>query len=134
MRDIFGGGIEPYPKSREDVAKRYRITTNGIRYRVEHLFVVSPLRWASKDQEEWLPVSNGFPSLMFAENQMTKEIDAEWDQYMEWKPIEDKCICTKVCDCQSPDTNPALVSMECPIHNDDPDPNPECPIHKDGKI
>jgi len=47
------------------------------------------------------------------------------------------CICTKVCDCQSPPPDDWdgegdhcwLMSNECPIHNDFPDPNPECPIH-----
>ena len=134
MRDIVGPGVEPRPKNREDVAMRYRITTNGIRYRVEHLLAVSILRWAAENKEEWVPVSDGFSSLMFAENQMAREIDIEWDHYTEWKPIEDKCICTHICDCQSPDSNPAMVSNECPIHNDDPDPSPECPVHKEGKI
>lgn len=39
------------------------------------------------------------------------------------------CTCPTECDCASPDTNPALKSMHCPIHNDDPDPNPDCPRH-----
>lgn len=42
-----------------------------------------------------------------------------------------KCLCPQVCDCQSPDTNPALVSSECPVHNWDPKPNPECPVHSE---
>ena len=134
MRDIFGGGIEPRPKNRKDVAKRYRITTNGTLYRIEHLFAVSPARWASKDKEEWVPVSDGFTNPRFVKDKMERSIYLDWSEYTEWKPIEDKCICTKVCDCQAPDGNPAMVSNECPVHNDDPDPNPECPIHKEGRI
>jgi hypothetical protein len=39
------------------------------------------------------------------------------------------CTCPTECDCQSPDTNPALVSFECPVHNDNPLPSRTCPIH-----
>lgn len=37
-----------------------------------------------------------------------------------------KCICTRVCDCQSPDTNPAGCSNECPEHNSIQMPSDEC--------
>ncbi len=40
-----------------------------------------------------------------------------------------RCICTRVCDCQSPDTNPAGVSNECPEHNMMPYPNPSCEVN-----
>jgi len=45
------------------------------------------------------------------------------------------CICPKICDCQNPPSGDGIgdgpygVSNYCPIHNDDPDPDPECPIH-----
>ncbi len=41
------------------------------------------------------------------------------------------CICTETCDCQNPEpaSGARLVSMECPIHNENPYPNPECPVH-----
>lgn len=40
------------------------------------------------------------------------------------------CTClVDECGCESPDTNPALISDECPIHNFNPYPNWECPIH-----
>lgn len=44
------------------------------------------------------------------------------------------CICPLRCDCQSPDTNPALVSDNCPVHNFRPDPYPDCPaeVHRNG--
>ena len=43
-----------------------------------------------------------------------------------------ECICTKVCDCESPDTEPALCSNECPIHNiyPYPQPHPDCMMDK----
>lgn len=53
------------------------------------------------------------------------------------------CICTKVCDCQNPPPDGWdgkdgvwLVSNECPIHNDFPDPNPECTAkrHRNGAL
>lgn len=47
-----------------------------------------------------------------------------------------KCTCPTTCDCQNPppdnwDGKSGVYhcSMYCPIHNDDPDPDPECPIH-----
>ena len=42
--------------------------------------------------------------------------------------MDDNCICTKVCDCQCPEpkNGVALVSDECPEHNQNPSPNPEC--------
>lgn len=36
------------------------------------------------------------------------------------------CICTRSCDCQAPDDEPALISNECPEHNFHPEPSPEC--------
>ena len=42
----------------------------------------------------------------------------------------DECICTRVCDCQSPDSEPALCSNECPEHNFIPQPHPECNMEK----
>ena len=49
---------------------------------------------------------------------------------------ENRCTCAKKCDCQCPPPNNWdgkngvwLISNECPVHNQDPDPNPECPIH-----
>lgn len=39
------------------------------------------------------------------------------------------CSCPDDCDCQSPDTEPALVSMECPVHNLTPQPSRTCPVH-----
>lgn len=49
---------------------------------------------------------------------------------------EPKCTCPKTCDCQNPppddwDGKEGVYhcSMYCPIHNDDPDPDPECPVH-----
>ncbi len=40
-----------------------------------------------------------------------------------------ECTCPTECDCASPDTEPALCSNSCPIHNHNPSPDPECPIH-----
>lgn len=42
------------------------------------------------------------------------------------EPRAPVCICTKVCDCQSPPTH---MSQECPVHMENPAPNPECPVH-----
>jgi len=39
---------------------------------------------------------------------------------------EEECTCPQECDCQSPPTH---ISNSCPIHNINPDPNPECPLH-----
>lgn len=48
-------------------------------------------------------------------------------------PKPEACTCPKVCDCESPETEPALVSNLCPVHNLHPDPDDECPVHGDGK-
>jgi len=37
------------------------------------------------------------------------------------------CTCPTKCDCQ--DYERGLVSNECPIHNNEPQPSPECPQH-----
>lgn len=39
------------------------------------------------------------------------------------------CICTRTCDCECPEpkSGVALVSHECPVHNQFPWPHPECP-------
>ena len=37
------------------------------------------------------------------------------------------CTCPKECDCFDPDKG--LKSMECPIHNETPQPSPNCPQH-----
>lgn len=37
------------------------------------------------------------------------------------------CTCPTECDCA--DYEAGLVSMECPIHNETPQPSPECPQH-----
>lgn len=49
---------------------------------------------------------------------------------------EEKCLCTRVCDCQNPPPDDwdgkngvYHVSMECPEHMEYPRPNPECPVH-----
>lgn len=45
------------------------------------------------------------------------------------------CICPMHCDCQSPETNPGLVSNSCQVHNDYPAPVVECPwygTHRNG--
>lgn len=38
-----------------------------------------------------------------------------------------KCLCPTKCDCQDPDNG--YCSNSCPIHNEDPDPDPDCPQH-----
>jgi len=49
------------------------------------------------------------------------------------KPNQDgvahECICTKTCDCEcsEPEAGTALVSNECPVHNEYPHPHPDCP-------
>ena len=53
------------------------------------------------------------------------------------KDMENNCICPAECDCEYPEPEEgiALVSNSCPIHNLDPDPDPECPhtgIHNNG--
>ena len=48
-----------------------------------------------------------------------------------------RCICTQECDCENPPPDDTAkrtngiyhVSNECPVHNFNPDPNPECLIH-----
>lgn len=48
------------------------------------------------------------------------------------------CICPDHCDCQNPEPDGdteargavAHVSMNCPIHNLYPEPDPECPANK----
>jgi len=54
------------------------------------------------------------------------------------KPDEQECICTKICDCQNPEpkSGVALLSNECPVHNDNPRANPDCKadIHNNGVI
>ena len=49
-----------------------------------------------------------------------------------WYSRKYVCICTKVCDCQSPATG--HFSNECPKHNDRPHPHPNCNaiIHSNG--
>lgn len=44
-------------------------------------------------------------------------------------PLE--CTCPTTCDCQNPnpENGVALVSNECPIHNENPRPTPDCPVH-----
>jgi hypothetical protein len=41
-----------------------------------------------------------------------------------------QCTCPTVCDCQSPETEPAMVSELCPVHNLYPKSDEECPIHQ----
>ncbi len=44
-------------------------------------------------------------------------------------PREFPCICTRVCDCQNPESKRggvAHVSEECPDHNVTPEPHPDC--------
>lgn len=50
--------------------------------------------------------------------------------------VETECLCSTKCDCQYPPPDDWdgkgdlwLISNECPIHNDNPQPSPECPIH-----
>lgn len=43
------------------------------------------------------------------------EILTEGGVSVEW--LEADCVCPSECDCQSPDTEPALVSNHCPVHN-----------------
>ncbi len=44
------------------------------------------------------------------------------------KEKSDECTCTRTCDCQcpEPENGVALISNECPIHNDVPAPSPRC--------
>jgi hypothetical protein len=49
-----------------------------------------------------------------------------------------ECICADKCDCARPNPGPGLIglfSQECPIHNEDPEPNPSCraSIHRGGQ-
>jgi hypothetical protein len=114
------------PKSRDEIAKQFRMTFNGVMYQIERQAKFLWWKW-------WYGYAWSTDRRVI-ERDMERDIDMAWGQTQEWKPVKDKCICTKVCDCQSPQTNPAMVSNECPVHNDDPDPNPECPIHKEGRI
>lgn len=43
------------------------------------------------------------------------------------QPRSPICTCPTSCDCACP--NDGLMSNECPIHNDHPQPNPDCPQH-----
>jgi len=38
-----------------------------------------------------------------------------------------RCVCPIECDCANPDQG--LCSNSCPIHNENPDPDPDCPQH-----
>lgn len=67
---------------------------------------------------------------------LLKSEDRDWlkDMRERFSRIEQETarICTclvDVCDCQSPNTNPAGVSEECPIHNLYAQPSATCPIH-----
>jgi hypothetical protein len=42
--------------------------------------------------------------------------------------LEHQCICSKGCDCQNPKPKRgmALVSNECPVHNEVPQAHPDC--------
>lgn len=40
---------------------------------------------------------------------------------------QNNCICPKTCDCQ--DFEEGLISNECPVHNDYPNPTRDCPVH-----
>jgi|GEM_PF-3176617 len=51
---------------------------------------------------------------------------------------KERCICLNEneCDCQNPppdnwekESGVYHTSVECPVHNDWPRPNPECPVH-----
>lgn len=45
---------------------------------------------------------------------------------------ESRCICVRECDCEHPEplSGAALVSHECPEHNDTQKPHPECRAEK----
>ncbi len=45
-----------------------------------------------------------------------------------------RCQCPAICDCQSPNTEPAGISNYCPEHNLYPAPADWCPIHGEGPI
>jgi len=40
----------------------------------------------------------------------------------------EECVCTRTCDCEcpEPESGAALVSHECPVHNQFPRPHPDC--------
>jgi len=51
-------------------------------------------------------------------------------------PVKEECLCPQVCDCENPppddwdgQNGAYATSLECPVHNDFPRPNPGCPIH-----
>ena len=50
--------------------------------------------------------------------------------------VKEECTCPKICDCQNPpppngdrDSGIYHISNSCPVHNDNPDVDPDCPIH-----
>ncbi len=47
-----------------------------------------------------------------------------------------KCTCPKTCDCQNPEPADGVAgkSNSCPVHNLNPDPDPNCPIHGEKTI
>ena len=58
----------------------------------------------------------------------------EYQYFLDIEKANEKCTCPKVCDCENPPIPDGYegifhISNECPIHNDNPDPNPDCPIH-----
>ena len=47
------------------------------------------------------------------------------EEVHEWFDTKNNnCICTRLCDCESPENG--RMSNECPIHNDIPQPDTDC--------
>lgn len=38
----------------------------------------------------------------------------------------ESCICPETCDCEAPNRNSALISNNCPFHNERPEPVADC--------
>ncbi len=57
-------------------------------------------------------------------------------RYEKGKEFVSQCLCPTKCDCQNPppenwDGKDGIyhISESCPIHNQDPQPNPDCSVH-----
>jgi hypothetical protein len=57
-----------------------------------------------------------------------KIADRTRTNYFGPRSVTPACICPTECDCAAPERG--MKSMSCPIHNYQPDPDPECPQHQ----
>ena len=92
-----------------------------------HAYAILSTGWTMRETNVLLGVMGILGGLVLIAMMFKKGLDL-YDQ--------SECICTKTCDCQDPEGKKngsnggvCLISNECPIHNDDPDPHPDCKVH-----